>query len=264
MNIIIISTLIVAILGILIGILLGIFSDIFKVEVDENINKIRESLPGNNCGSCGYAGCDACAEAISKKEAPVTACPVGGQTTINKISKIMGIETGTQKRKVAFVSCNGTCENVKKNYEYIGNKSCALLVSLANKGEKACEYACIGYGDCVNKCQFNAISIVDGVAVVDKEKCTSCSLCIKACPMNVISLVDYDKKVLIRCNNHNKGKEAKEKCSTSCIACKICEENCPSKAIIVIENLSNINYEKCTDCGECAEKCPQKVIITNH
>ena len=264
MNIIIISTLIVAILGILIGILLGIFSDIFKVEVDEKITKIRECLPGNNCGSCGYAGCDACAEAISKKEAPVTACPVGGQTAIDNISKILGVEASTQKRKVAFVSCNGTCENVKKNYEYQGQKSCALVMGLANNGEKACEYSCIGYGDCVAKCQFDAISIIDGVAVVYKENCTSCQACIKACPMNIISLVDYDKKVLIRCNNHNKGKEAKDKCKTSCIACKICEKNCPEKAIKVIDNLSVINYEKCTDCVICAEKCPQKVIVSNH
>lgn len=264
MNIIIISTLIVAILGILIGILLGIFSDIFQVEVDERITKIRECLPGNNCGSCGYAGCDACAEAISKSEAPITACPVGGQTAIDNISKIMGVEAGEQKRKVAFVSCNGTCENVKKNYEYQGPKSCALVMSLANNGEKACEYSCIGYGDCVSKCQFDAISIVDGVAVVNKENCTSCSACIKACPMNIISLVDYDKKVLVRCNNKNKGKEAKDKCSVSCIACKICEKNCPADAIHVIDNLSVMDYEKCTDCGKCSEKCPQKTIINTH
>ena len=261
MNIIIISTLIVAILGILIGILLGIFSDIFYVEVDEKVSKIRECLPGNNCGSCGYAGCDACAEAISKGLALVTACPVGGQKVVDKISEIMGVVATQQKRQVAFVACNGTCENVKKNYEYEGPKSCALAMNLANNGEKACEFSCIGYGDCVEKCQFDAISIVDGVAVVNKENCTACKACIKACPMKVISLVDYDKKILVRCNNQNKGKDAKEKCKTSCIACKICEKNCKEKAIKVINNLSVIDYDKCTDCGKCMESCPQKVII---
>lgn len=264
MNTIIISTIIVSILGILIGIILSVFSDIFKVEVDERIIKIRECLPGNNCGSCGYAGCDALAEAISKKEAEVNACPVGGEKTTEAIAKIMGVEAIINKRKVAFVHCNGTCENIKKNYEYEGTKSCALVMNIANNGEKACEYGCIGYGDCVNKCNFSAISIIDGACVVDKEKCTACSLCIKACPMNIISLVDYDKKVLVRCSNHNFGKDVKDICKTSCIACRICEKNCEKDAIKVIDNLSVIDYDKCIDCKKCSEKCPRKAIISNH
>ena len=78
MSSIIIATLAVAVIGLLIGILLVTVDKKFKVEVDEKQVAIRECLPGNNCGGCGYAGCDALASAIANQEAPVNACPVGG------------------------------------------------------------------------------------------------------------------------------------------------------------------------------------------
>ena len=75
MSSIIVATLAVAVIGMLIGILLVTVDKKFKVEVDEKQVAIRECLPGNNCGGCGYAGCDALASAIANQEAPVNACP---------------------------------------------------------------------------------------------------------------------------------------------------------------------------------------------
>ena len=66
---IIIAAAVVGILGILIGIFLGIASEKFKVEVDEKEILVRNELPGNNCGGCGYAGCDALAKAIAAGQA---------------------------------------------------------------------------------------------------------------------------------------------------------------------------------------------------
>ena len=66
----IISILVVGIIGLLIGILLSIASIKFEVKVDENEEKIRAILPGNNCGACGYPGCDGLACAIAKKKHP--------------------------------------------------------------------------------------------------------------------------------------------------------------------------------------------------
>ena len=78
MNGIMIAALVVGVIGLLIGIVLGVASEKFKVEVDENEEKIRALLPGNNCGACGFPGCDGLAAAIAKKQAPVNQCPVGG------------------------------------------------------------------------------------------------------------------------------------------------------------------------------------------
>ena len=260
MNIIISSVVLLAIIALIIGIFLGISSKIFKVEVDEKILKVRECLPGNNCGGCGYAGCDALAEAIAKGEAAVNQCPVGGAPVAAKISEVMGVDAGTSTKMVAFVRCNGTCVNANKSYEYTGVKDCRIAASLPNAGEKACRNACLGYGTCVAACKFDAISIVDGVAKVDEEKCVACKACINACPMKVIELVPYGKKHKVECSNKDKGKVAMDACKVSCIACGMCERTCSVGAIKVTNGIAIMDYEKCNDCGACAEKCPRKCI----
>ena len=260
MTLILISTILLAVLGLLIGLFLGFASEIFKVFVDEKIVKVRDALPGNNCGGCGYPGCDGCAVAIVKGEAKPNACPVGGEKVANEISEILGVAVESGEKQVAYVHCNGTCENAEKSYNYVGTKDCRIASLAPNKGEKSCKYACMGYGTCVDACRFDAIHIIDGVAKVDKEKCVGCKACIKACPMNLISLVSYDKTHHIACNNKDKGPNVMKVCKVSCITCGMCEKNCPSKAISIIDNIPVIDYKLCTNCGTCADKCPRKLI----
>ncbi|MDE6830872.1 MAG: 4Fe-4S binding protein, partial [Lachnospiraceae bacterium] len=128
-------------------------------------------------------------------------------------------------------------------------------------GPKSCNYGCLGEGSCVKACPFDAIHIVDGVAVVDKEECKACSKCIAACPKKLIELVPYDQKHLVQCSSHDKGKDVMKACSVGCIGCKMCEKVCESDAIKVEGNVAHIDPEKCTDCGKCAEKCPKKCIM---
>ena len=260
MQIIISSVVLVSLIALIIGVFLGVSSEIFKVEVDEKVTKVRECLPGNNCGGCGFAGCDALAEAIAKGVAAVNQCPVGGAPVAAKISEVMGVEAGDSTKMVAFVHCNGTCVNANKAYEYNGVKDCRLAASLPNAGEKQCRNACLGYGTCVEACKFDAIHIVDGVAKVDEEKCVACKACINACPMKVIELVPYGKKHKVECSNKDKGKPAMDACKVSCIACGMCERTCTKGAIKVNNSLATMDFSKCDDCGACAEKCPRKCI----
>ena len=262
MQIIIYSVVLLAIISLIIGIFLGISSEIFNVKVDEKIIKIRECLPGNNCGGCGYAGCDALAEAIANGKAAVNACPVGGNNVATLISKVMGTEAIESVKMVAFVHCDGTCVNANKSYIYNGVKDCRIVATLPNSGEKKCNNACLGYGSCVNACKFGALSIIDNVAKVDKEKCVACKACIDVCPMKLIELVPYDKKHLVKCSNRDKGKKAMDACKVSCIACGMCEKNCPKSAIKVINNVAVIDYEKCDDCGICVDKCKRECITS--
>ena len=257
---IIIAAAVVGILGILIGIFLGIASEKFKVEVDEKEILVRNELPGNNCGGCGYAGCDALAKAIAAGQAEVGACPVGGASTAEKIGAIMGVAGGTTEKKVAFVKCKGTCDKTKVQYNYYGVDDCKKVSVVPGAGEKACTYGCMGYGSCVKACAFDAIHVVDGVAVVDKEKCVACGKCVSSCPNHLIELVPYKAGHLVQCSSHAKGKDVKSVCESGCIGCTLCTKQCEFDAIHMENNLAVIDYEKCTNCGKCAEKCPVKVI----
>ncbi len=261
MNGVVLAALVIGITGILIGLLLGIAGKIFAVEVDERATLVREELPGNNCGGCGFAGCDALAEAIVKGEAPVNGCPVGGPKAAAAIGEIMGSAAGEMEKRVAFVKCNGTCDKTEIKYNYYGIHDCRKLALIPGHGEKKCAYGCMGYGSCVSVCNFDAIHIMNGVAKVDKDKCTACGQCIKACPNHLIELVPYEAAHLVQCSSQDKGKDVKAACEAGCIGCGICVKQCEAGAVTLENNLAYIDQSKCTQCGKCAAKCPAKIIL---
>ena len=251
---------VVGIVGIFVGLFLGVAGIWFKVKVDEKEEAVLAALPGNNCGGCGYAGCSGLAAAIAKGEAAVNACPVGGAAVGEKIAAIMGVEAGTSTRMVAFVACQGDCDKVTQDYEYYGAKDCRMMSFVPGGGPKACSSGCLGYGTCVAACPFDAIHVVNGVAVVDKEACKACGKCVEACPKHLISLIPYGAKYAVVCSSTDKGPVTMKACQTGCIGCGICVKNCPNQAVSVTDFHAKIDQEKCVGCGICAEKCPTKSI----
>ena len=259
---ILIAALIVGAIGIFIGLFLGIAGIKFKVEVDPKEEAVLATLPGNNCGGCGFAGCSGLAAAIAKGEAATNACPVGGEAVGKKIAEIMGVAAEDAEPMVAYVHCKGDCETAKTDYEYTGAEDCRMMAFVPGGGPKSCNSGCLGYGSCVKVCPFDAIHIVNGVAVVDKEKCKACGKCVAVCPKNIISMVPKKAKTLVACSSTDKGPVAMKACTVACIGCGICVKNCPSGAVKVENFHAIIDYEKCTSCGACVEKCPKKAIIT--
>ena len=257
---IIAATVLVAAVGLFIGVFLGVAGKKFAVEVDEKEVAVREALPGNNCGGCGYPGCDGLAAAIAKGEAPVNGCPVGGEPVGKVIAAIMGQEVVETTRQVAYVKCAGTCEKTKDNYEYTGVEDCEMMAFIPGGGAKSCTYGCLGFGSCVKACPFGAIEVVNGVAVVDKEACKACGKCVAKCPKHLIELVPYDQTTFVQCSSNDKGKALMDVCEVGCIGCRLCEKNCEAGAITVKNFLAHIDADKCTNCGVCAEKCPRKII----
>lgn len=257
---IIIPVLLFGAIGLIVGVVLSVASKLFAVETDERIEQISELLPGANCGGCGYAGCSACAAAIVAGQAPITACP--GCSSIEKIAEIMGVEAVGAQPKKAYVLCSGQTGKATKKYDFDGTMSCYSISQLKG-GDKNCAYACLGYGDCVSKCSFGALSIEDGIVSVNRDKCTGCGVCSTICPKSVIKILPENIKAYVKCSSKDKGAALKDKCSVGCIGCKICEKNCEAEAIKVVDNLAVIDYEKCTGCGICAEKCPKKIIELN-
>ncbi|MGL5750823.1 MAG: 4Fe-4S binding protein, partial [Paraclostridium sp.] len=132
-----------------------------------------------------------------------------------------------------------------------------------NGGAKSCRYGCLGLGTCVNACNFDAIKIIDGVAIIDEDKCVMCGKCIDVCPKGVISKKPIKNKVVIECNSKDFGKAVKDTCTVGCIGCGICAKSCPFEAIEMDGKLAKVHYDKCVQCMVCVEKCPTKSIKGN-
>ena len=247
-------------LGALFGLILSVASKIFEVKKDPREEAILSHLAGANCGGCGYPGCGGCAAAILAGNAPVTACAPAGPDNAAAIAEIMGMAAPTGERQVAFVRCNGG-EAAKKRFEYVGVQDCLSATKVA-AGPLECRFGCLGFGSCVNACQFGAMSIgPNGTAVVDPEKCTNCGACMKACPRGLITSVPVSKKVHVACANLDKGKAAMSVCGNSCIGCGLCEKECKKDAIHVVNGVAVIDYDKCVGCKLCTKVCPRDAIL---
>ena len=247
-------------LALVFGVILGFSAKKFAVESDPKVDKIINVLPGANCGGCGYPGCAVFAERVVNGEANYRGCPPGGSSAATEIAKQMGVDAAPTSRKVAFIMCNGTNDNIKRNYIYDGPKSCVSASQLATGGNKTCTYSCIGLESCKNACPFNAIKMVDSIAIVIEKRCTAFGKCVKVCPMKLIEIVPEKSKVRVLCNSRDKVRLVKENCRAGCFGCNLCQKVCPEDAITVADNIAHIDYSKCTLCMECVNKCPSKAI----
>ena len=246
-------------LGLIFGGVLTFASKKFHVDVDERVAQVRECLGGANCGACGYPGCDGFAAAVVAGTAPVNGCTAGGAKTANAIAEIMGVTAETSEPKVARLLCQGAHGVTKERYHYDGYRSCQMASQMVG-GPKMCSYSCVGLGDCMDVCKFDAIKIENGIAVFDENKCVACGMCEKTCPRHAIAVVPKDATVLVRCQNSDTGRVAVEACMKACIACKRCEKTCQYDAIHVANGFASIDTAKCTRCGECAKVCPRGCI----
>ncbi|HAX62001.1 MAG TPA: electron transporter RnfB [Elusimicrobia bacterium] len=256
----IIPLLILGLLGLVLGVGLALASKKFAVKTDPRVDIIAGILPGANCGACGFAGCYNYAKAIVEGVAKPVACPVGGEEVSKKIAEVLGIKISSAPKTVARIHCNGDTSEKRQKGNYDGVKTCASAVLVAG-GTTLCNYGCLGFGDCVRACPFDAIKLRENLPPeINEEKCTACGLCVKACPRNLIKLVPKEKRFIIACSSHDKGKVVRQVCDVGCIACGLCVKKCPNKAITIENNLAKIDYTKCQNIGECFRVCPTKCI----
>lgn len=251
--------LIVVAIGLVCAAILTIASKVFFVPVDETFALLRAELPGANCGACGYAGCADYAKAIVEKDAEVNLCIPGGAAAAAGAAKVMGKVAGATAAMKAVVACQGFDCNTNKKYEYQGVTTCAAASKMF-AGPSACAFGCVGFGDCVAACKFDALQIVNGVALVNMEKCTGCGACAKACPKSIIHMIPDDVNPVVLCQNTDKGAQTRKVCSTGCIGCMKCTKFCPTNAISVSNNLAVIDQDLCIACMQCADECPVNAI----
>lgn len=259
MNQIVFPVLLVSGIGLLSGLILSLASVVMAEPKDKITEKIKNVLPGANCGACGYSGCEGYAKALSKGEAKVGLCSPGGKKVSEAISNILGTDSLDNENKVAIVKCSGTKDVTKDKMVYQGVKSCSVAYQLYG-GSGSCSYGCIGFGDCKTACKYGAIAICNGVAIIDPLKCKGCSICVSACPKGLIELVPLKRQAVVKCSNCDKGGKTIKVCDIGCIGCMRCVKACEFGAITVEDSLARVNPGKCTGCGKCVEVCKRGCI----
>jgi len=250
-----------AVLGVIFGIALAVVASKFVVKVDPKVDQVRETLPGANCGACGFAGCMGYAEAVvGNPDVAPNLCAPGKSPVAQKIAQITGKAAGAVDPKIARVFCQGGRSKSQRKFIYSGVMDCTAAV-LAAGGDKSCDFGCLGYATCMRACPFDAITMsADSLPIINREKCTACGKCVAACPKQVIELGLMSKAVVISCHSRDKGIDVKKKCQVGCIACGICVRTCPVDAIKIDNNLARIDHSKCITCGLCVKKCPTSAI----
>ncbi len=267
-SIILVSVIVLGGLGLVSAVILYFVASKFKVYEDPSIDQVEEALPSANCGGCGFPGCRAFAEnavkqAKEEKSLEGFYCPVGGNEVMQKVASIVGLEIEEQAPMIAVVRCNGTGAHSPEKVKFEGATSCSFAHALY-AGEGGCQYGCLGLGDCVDACEFDAIHINPerGLPEVN-DKCTACGACVIACPRDIIELRKKgprDKRIFVSCVNKEKGAAAKKNCDVACIGCGKCEKVCEFDAITITSFLAYIDFEKCKLCRKCVEVCPTSAI----
>lgn len=263
---ILITVISLSLLALISAVILYFVAQKFKIYEDPRIDEVQSILPQANCGGCGFAGCRNFAEAIVAAESfDGFNCPVGGAEVMGNAGKILGKVAPFVDPKVAVLLCNGTPEFRPKTSTYEGAADCRIVNSLY-MGETDCSYGCLGEGDCVRSCTFEAIYLDPAtlLPVIIDNKCVACGACVKACPRNLIELrkkAKKDRKLYVACSNCDKGGPARRACKVACIACSKCLKVCAFEAITIENNLAYIDSAKCTFCRKCVTECPTNSIM---
>lgn len=252
----------VSLLGGLLGLGLAYAAKRLHVEKDERILQAEDLLPSYNCGACGYSGCAAYAEAVVLENEDLTLCAPGGGETAQSLASLLGKEVETSdEHLVAQVHCRGGRETAQYRFEYHGIQDCNAL-HLMFKGNKSCEYGCLGMGSCIKVCPVDAISYdKEGLIWIDRDLCIACGKCLDVCPTGVIKMIPYDADYIVACNSPEKGKFVKKSCSVGCIGCKLCERKFGEAGYQVENNLASIDYKAQGNRAGAAGVCPTKCII---
>jgi len=252
-----------AAIGLLLGVIIGFFAKIFRIDVDNRVELVTELLPGANCGGCGKAGCADFAKAVVAGELSPDKCPVSSAEAVSSIARALGVETGDGFKQKAVVLCGGDKNQTVAFENYNGIADC-VSASLVAGGPKGCSYGCLGLSSCARKCPFNAIEMINNLAIVHPELCVGCGACVAICPRKLIKLVPADAQVHVYCSSPAKAPVKKKYCNVPCIGCRKCAKAAPEK-FTVDGFKATVNYQAAplADANDVAQAdCPTGCLLT--
>jgi len=266
LGILISSGLVFTVLGLIFGVTLAVAAKVFHVPVNPVVQSVREALPSANCGACGFAGCQAYAEAVvARAEVSPDLCIPGRSSVAGVVARLTGKVAGDVADRIVLLRCHGTSAFARDEAAYAGIPTCAAA-ALVFGGPKACKNGCIGLGDCVQVCPFGALSMTDGhIPEVDVEKCTGCAVCVASCPKDLYQLYPRSHRVELSCVSKDRGNVVRSSCMVGCIQCRKCVSKCPAGAItwdgatILIDHVRCVAYGP--SCNEaCVDICPSTIL----
>ncbi len=227
----------------ILAIVLAVAHAHLQVYEDPRIDQVSEMLPGNNCGACGEPGCRAFAEKTVSGALLPSACTVGGVDTANRVAGFLGVEAGQVVKKVARLLCAGGNNVANQMTEYQGHASCRAAAAVGG-GSKACRFGCLGYGDCQDVCDFDAITMgPTRLPVVDLDQCTSCGDCVAICPKSLFEILPLEQHLLVQCKSELEGDAMLALCKVGCTACGRCVADAPQGLLKMKKNLPVLNRE---------------------
>ena len=259
---IVLAAVVLMLLAIAMACVLGWANRAFHVEVDPKVEAINDALPGANCGGCGFIGCEEYAEAIARGDTAVDLCAPGGAACAADLAEIMGVEVEERFPYRAVVHCAAKEYQRLNGVPYQGEPTCAAANLVA--GVQGCVYGCLGLGDCIRACKYDAVHIVDGLATVDYDECIGCKACARACPRNIITMVPFKSQqmLVVACSNQDKGPDVKEVCTVGCIGCTACSRK--AEPMEMDGNLPVIDYDRYEseeDFAVARQKCPRASML---
>ncbi len=263
-SIVLLIILVMGCVGLFFGSVLAYANKKLAVELNPLIHIVEEVLPKGQCGACGFAGCQAYAEAVvTDPTVPPNLCTPGKDPVARRVSELTGKKAKEVEPRIAYVKCNNPIASAPKKFNYSGIDDCVAM-SLLHTGPKSCQYGCLGQGTCAKHCPFDAIEMNDkGLPIINKARCTGCGKCETICPKKIIELIPIKTKINVSCNSKDRGQKAKHDCPVACIGCGLCVKTCPHNAVKLVDNLAVIDKHICLElCSDpvCMSKCPTKTI----
>jgi Na+-translocating ferredoxin:NAD+ oxidoreductase RNF subunit RnfB len=118
----------------------------------------------------------------------------------------------------------------------------------AGQVKRVCSVGCIGCGACVRICPYEALSLEDGLAIMNYGRCRQCGLCVDQCPtQNITSLIEGPPKAEIH--------------PSRCVGRAACEAACPVNAISGKPGETHVvDPDRCIGCRICSAVCPVHAV----
>jgi Na+-translocating ferredoxin:NAD+ oxidoreductase subunit B len=248
--------------GLLFAVLIAVANRKFRVWEDPRIDGVANMLPNANCGACGLPGCRAFAESAVAGTIEPAACTVAAAEVRSEIATYLGVDAGTAVKRAARLLCGGGANVSTQQAEYLGHSSCAAAAVVAGGG-KGCAWGCLGLADCVRSCDFDAMFMsIDGLPMIDIDKCTACGDCVDACPKDLLEILPVEHRLLVQCRNLIAGDEILDDCRVACTACGKCVQDAAPGLISVASGVAVIDYSRIELASAVAvSRCPTDSIV---